>query len=149
MIQKFDIKLDRIVGFEFASRTAHVGGIGLHWQEEEDGEEEIAQLFESKFGIGSVLVAVLRRREPTRDSGPHNSWALVVFNELSTYNKLMDGKETARIPTGVDDGQGGPKVTFVVRKVSPEKALDSTGSFGKIFAECRRRVAAKVDASHA
>ena len=82
---------DRIVGFDFATRTAHVGGVGLRWQE---NEGEIAKYFDTKFGAGAVLVAVLRYREPTDTSGPHNSWALVTFSELEVLDGCVAGYNT-------------------------------------------------------
>ena len=124
----------------FLKRTLHIGGVGLHWQE---NESEMAKFFDARFGAGAVLVAVVRQRAPTETSGPHNSWCLVTFSEITIVDSVMAGQETSRIPTGVDDGRGGPPVTFVVRNISKEKALDSTGSFGKIFNECRKRVAAE------
>ena len=125
----------------FLKRTAHVGGLGLQWQQgPESGERAITKFFEDKYGAGSILAVVLRQRAPTAESGPHNSWALVTFAEKEPLDEIMAGQETARLPTGVDDGRGGPPVNFVVRKISQQKALDSKGAFGAIFQECRRRV---------
>ena len=54
----------------------------------------------------AVLVAVLRQRAPTETSGPHNSWCLVTFSEITIVDSVMAGQETSRIPTGVNDGRG-------------------------------------------
>eukprot|EP01048_Picozoa_sp_COSAG05_P015768 COSAG05_NODE_1942_length_3800_cov_1.897595_4_plen_90_part_00 len=78
-------------------------------------------------------------RPPFPPSLPHplRLCVLLARSPCMLLRRIMAGQETARIETGVDDGLGGPPVIFVVRRISPEKALDSTGSFGKIFAQCR------------
>ena len=79
-----------------ATRTAHVGGIGKVWEE---NEAEIVHFFAARFG--PVLTAVLRYREPTAEA-PHNSWALVAFESTSSLEALMAGQSTACVQADDD-----------------------------------------------
>ena len=99
----------------FLKRTLHVGGVGLHWQK---NENEIAKFFDDTFGSGTVLVAVLRQREPTETSGPHNSWALVTVSDLSVIESIMTGKDTAKIQTGYTPSNLSRHIWIVVATVA-------------------------------
>ena len=89
--------------------------------------------------FGAVDAAVIRYRDPTSEK-PHNSWALLAFTSLESVDKMMQGKETAKIPLREDGGGGDDAVVFTVRRIDPKMAMESTGSFGQIFQECRARV---------
>ncbi len=92
--------------------------------------------------------AVIRYRDPTAEK-PHNSWALLAFTSVKSVDTMMQGKETANIPARDDGGDGVDSVVFTVRRIDPKQAMESTGSFGKIFQECRARVQKAQSAKNA
>ena len=109
-------------GYNFASRTIHVGGLGNEWVD----ADALKQWFEQD-GVCTVLSVVVRLRKPEPEI-PHNSWALVAFESQDTIDALMadadevDGEPTVSIPPAVDDS-----VVFVIRRIDPVKAMTSVG----------------------
>jgi hypothetical protein len=119
-------------GFDFANRTIHIGGVGGLWETVPLGEELLKRRFS---GFGRVLTAVVRYRAPDEEIA-NNSWALLTFADIESLDRLWN-----------EEGDGGNTVLLEaqecqlkVRRISPEKAMSSTGSFGQIFRICLRRV---------
>ncbi len=83
--------------------------------------------------FGHVLTAVIRIREPTPEIA-HNSWALVAFAETNSVDRLLGSDAVASLKSG----EG---MTFTAKRIDPQLAISSTGSFGQIFQTCRDRVA--------
>ena len=113
-----------------------MGSIGHETHRAAHDERTLMERFEE---FGAVDAAVVRYRDPTSEK-PHNSWALLAFTSTESVDKMMQGKETAKIPLSEDGGGGDDAVVFKVRRIDPKMAMESTGSFGKIFQECRARV---------
>jgi hypothetical protein len=119
-------------GFDFANRTIHIGGVGGVWETVPLGEE----LLKRRFSVfGRVLTAVLRYRAPDEEI-TNNSWALLTFAHIESLDRLWS-----------TEGGGGNTVLLEaqdcllkVRRISPDKAMSSTGSFGQIFQLCLQRV---------
>eukprot|EP01047_Picozoa_sp_COSAG01_P017840 COSAG01_NODE_954_length_12493_cov_8.138454_4_plen_171_part_00 len=85
-------------GFDFASRTVHVGGIGGVWETVPLGEQLLQRRFST---FGPVLVVVLRYRTPEKGV-PHNSWALVTFTHLRSIDNLWARAEKGGLTVMVD-----------------------------------------------
>ena len=121
-------------GYELAGNTVHIGSIGHETHRAAMDERGLMDRF-SEFG--QVIAAVIRYRDPEPDH-PHNSWALLAFAELSSVDRLMGESETVKVNSGGYDGDS--DVNYTVRRIDPDKAMNSTGSFGQIFQTCRERV---------
>eukprot|EP01043_Picozoa_sp_COSAG02_P049429 COSAG02_NODE_4963_length_4776_cov_2.041052_2_plen_865_part_00 len=128
-------------GYDLASSTVHVGGVGKQWED----DRVLAQCFATKFG--AVLAANVRYRPPDLPKFPFNSWGLVTFKSPKSIGKIFaqakvedaGGVEAARAPpTALVSADA--SITFIVRTIDPTKAMTSTGAFGKTFQECRDRV---------
>lgn len=122
-----------------------MGSIGHETHRAALDERTLIERFEE---FGAVDAAVIRYRDPTPEK-PHNSWALLAFTSVKSVDTMMQGKETAKVPARDDGGDGDDAVVFTVRRIDPKQAMESTGSFGKIFQECRARVQKAQSAKNA
>ena len=84
----------------------------------------------SQFGY--VLTAVIRIRPP-KATGEHHSWALLSYADMESVDRLIGSQTVAHV-----EGDG---MTFTARRIDPEVALSSDGSFHQIFQTCNDRVA--------
>ena len=84
----------------------------------------------SQFGY--VLTAVIRIRPP-KATGQHHSWALISYADMESVDRLIGSQTVAHV-----EGDG---MTFTARRIDPEVALSSDGSFHQIFQTCKDRVA--------
>ena len=111
----------RLLRFEYDSCTLHVGGIG--------GELEDEGVLRELFApYGTFIQATVRQRP-----GINKSWALVSLLERDAIETVLEADVMA-------DGN-----KLVVRKVSMEKAMGSTGMFPQLWRVGRTRAAEVIE----
>ena len=105
---------------QFDSCTIHVGGLGGEFED----EGAIGEVF-SRFG--RFIQATVRQRP-----GINKSWALVTLSDRAACERAIS--ETVKAGDS----------TLVVKSVSMEQAMASTGSFGQIWRVAKTRSSEKI-----